>query len=158
MQREKICQLAIESISPNVCIGLRVDELRVHPHAIADASHRAFQNMRDPERLPDLAQISHPFFILPHRRATNHFQVRYLRQARQDIVVHAVGEIGVIRIVAQVFEWQNRDTFRRNRFHATRLRLRKIEMIGPFDSFRRDVERPRQNQSDRESNNQENDH
>jgi hypothetical protein len=31
-------------------------------------------------------------------------------------------------------------------------------MIGSFDSFRRDVESPRQNQSDRESSNQENDH
>src|SRR4029453_19192146 len=45
LQSEKVRQLAIESISPNVRIGLRVDQLRVHPHAISDASHRAFQNM-----------------------------------------------------------------------------------------------------------------
>jgi hypothetical protein len=114
--------------------------------------------MRDPECLADLAQISHPFFILPHRRATDHFQVGYLRQARQNIIVHAIGEIGVLRIVAQVFEWQHRNTFRRDRFHATRLRMGKIDILGPFDSFWRDIERPCQNQSDWESNNQENDH
>jgi hypothetical protein len=49
-----------------VRVGLRVDQLRVHSHAIAGAPHGSLQNMRYAKRLGDLAQISRPFFVLPH--------------------------------------------------------------------------------------------
>ena len=34
-----------------------------------------------------------------------------LRQAGEDVVLDAVGEKGVLLIVAEIFEWENRDAF-----------------------------------------------
>src|SRR4029453_15450995 len=66
LQREKIRQLAIESISPNVRVGLRVDQLGVNPPPITSAAHGSLQNMRYAKRLGDLAQISRTLLVLPH--------------------------------------------------------------------------------------------
>ena len=32
-------------------------------------------------------------------------------QLRQDLVLYAVGEIGVLFFIAQIFEWKHRDAF-----------------------------------------------
>ena len=45
------------------------------------------------------------------RGARDDFQVGDLRQARQDFVLHAFGEISVRLVLAQILERQNRDRF-----------------------------------------------
>ena len=41
-------------------IAPRIDQLSVHPHPIAGATHRAFQDMGNAKRLTDLAQVAVP--------------------------------------------------------------------------------------------------
>jgi hypothetical protein len=82
----------------------RIDELRVDPHPVRVAPHRSFQDVRNPERVADLANVPGAGPILPHRSATDHLQVRDLRQIGKNVVLDAIGEIGVLLVVAQVLE------------------------------------------------------
>ena len=112
---EEIGQLAIECLRPDVGVGPRIDELGIHPDAIAGASHRAFEDMRDAERFADLAQVARAGAILLHRSAADHFQVGDPRQTGENVVVHAFSKESVLAIVAQVFKRKNGDTFFRHR-------------------------------------------
>ena len=78
--------------------------------------HAAFDDVADAKLAPDLGQLLRLRPIRQRRRARDHLQVTDLRQPRDDLVLHAVGEIGVRLVFAQVFERQDRDgAFRRAR-------------------------------------------
>ncbi len=87
-----------------------VDQLHVHAHAIADATDAAFQKRGHAERFANFAGVARAVAAIRHdRHARNHFQIADFRKIRQDIVLHSVGEIGVLLFVAQIFERQNCD-------------------------------------------------
>src|ERR1700719_279809 len=52
---------------------------------------------------------------LKSRSARRHFQVRNLRERVEYFLGNAVAEVGGVLVIAQIFEWQNRDRFRRQR-------------------------------------------
>ena len=105
-------QFAVISLRPEVPIGARIDQLRVDAHAIARALNASFHDMRDTKLLADLAQISRgSAFVLHHRSAADHFQIGDLRQVGENFVLHAIGEIGVVFVVAEVFKRQHSDAF-----------------------------------------------
>ena len=104
LEREQVGDLAIERIVPNVKIGARVDELGVDPHPVRVSPHGSFENVSDAERLADFTDVARAGPILAHRSAADHFQVRDLGQIGQNVVLDTVGKIGVLLIVAQVFE------------------------------------------------------
>ena len=54
---EDIGQVAIVSLRPQVRVGARVDQLRVHPHALPSAEHYLLP-FATPSLLRDLAQIA----------------------------------------------------------------------------------------------------
>ena len=71
--------------------------------------------MRDAELLPDLAQVPRGCILVLHNAgATDHFQVRNLGEIGQDFVLHAFGEISIVRIAAQIIEGQHGDALVRN--------------------------------------------
>ena len=43
------------------------------------------------------------------------FRVRDLRQVREDLVLHAIGEVGVLFVAAKILERKDRDAF----FHGS---------------------------------------
>ena len=88
-----------------------IDELHVNPHAIAFPAHTSFQNGADVEGFADLARIMRLPAIRHDRGARDHFQVADLGQVRQEIVLDAVSEIGVLRVVAEIRERQDGDRF-----------------------------------------------
>ena len=63
-------------------------------------------------------RFSGVLLILLRRSARNHFQVRDLRQPRQDFVLNAFGEISVRLVLAQVLEGQDGDRFLRDRLES----------------------------------------
>ena len=67
------------------------------------------------ERLRDLPQITGGAAILHDRGAADDLQIGDLGQARQHVVLNAIGEKGVFLLHAQIFKWQHRDAFFRNR-------------------------------------------
>ena len=58
MDGEDIGQIAIVGLRPQMRVGARVDQLRIHPHFVGRALHTAFEDMRHAELLADLAQIA----------------------------------------------------------------------------------------------------
>ena len=78
---EHVRQIAIVGLRPEMRIGPRVDQLRVHADTLANALHAAFKHMGDTELLADLAQVAFASsLVLRDRSATDHFQVRDLRE------------------------------------------------------------------------------
>ena len=97
-------------------------EERMQADAIAFATNATFQNIGNPERLPNLSQIVHRVPAITHYAgATDHAQLFDPGQTGQDIVLDAIGKISVLLIVAEIFEWKNRNPFcvHRLRFHRT---------------------------------------
>ena len=96
-------------------IGLRLNQLNIHTHLVGRFLHAPLKNDRYAKLLGDLAQIPGFALILLRGTARNHFQIRNASQPRQDLLLNAGGEIGVIWIATQIFERQHRNTFLRNR-------------------------------------------
>ena len=146
---KKIRQFAIESFGPNVGVGASVDELCIDPHPIAGTAHCAFQHMGYAERFADLAQVADTGSILLYRGPADDLQVRDLRQAGENVVVHSVREEGVLPVVAQVFEGQHGDAFLRR--PSSRGDSRRGRILGPFDPGGSDIIGPGQDDCDRKS-------
>ncbi len=69
---EDIGELPVVIFRPQMLVGVGIDQLHVHAHAIADASHTAFQDRADPECFSDLARADGFAAILHDRRAGDH--------------------------------------------------------------------------------------
>ena len=68
--------------------------------------------MRHPKLLADLAQIArHSALVLQYGCAPDHLQICDPGQVRQNFVLHAIGEKGVIRVAAQIFKRKHCDAF-----------------------------------------------
>ena len=109
--RKDIGQLSIVNFGPEMRVRHRIDQLHVDPHLIVRFLDTAFENVQDAKLLRDVRQILRRALELLRRGPRNDFQVRYLRQPRQDLVLHAFGEKSVVGIAAEIVEWQNRDRF-----------------------------------------------
>ena len=71
--------------------------------------------MSNAELSPNFAHISWlAALILANSGVADNSQIGNLGQIRQDLILHAVGEIGVLFIVTQIFKWQNRNRFYRS--------------------------------------------
>src|SRR3954466_2692918 len=91
-----------------MCIGSRIDQLRVYSYAIASTLNTSFQYMRDAKFVSDLAQVTFRSGLILHNRgAADDFQVRDPGQIGQNFILHAVGKENVIRIATSVFKWQD---------------------------------------------------
>src|SRR5437762_3740145 len=66
--------------------------------------------MRNAQLLRNLAKITcNSALILHHARAADYFQVCDLRKVGQDLVLHAVGKIGILFFLAQIVKRKQRD-------------------------------------------------
>jgi len=73
-------------------------------------AYASFQHVGDTQRITDLPRVLLAA-ILHDAGAADHLEVGDFRQFDQDIVLDAVGKECVLLLIAQIFEWQNRDTF-----------------------------------------------
>ena len=76
-----------------------------------DFADAAFQHMRYLKGLPDLANALFGIAILRHAVPADHFEIGYLGEICQNIVLYAVGEVGVFFVVTKALERKHRDTF-----------------------------------------------
>ena len=54
LNREEIGHIPIIGLRPDMCVGVRVDELRVNSEPVADSLDVSFQKVGDTQLLPDL--------------------------------------------------------------------------------------------------------
>src|SRR5438132_9109297 len=93
-----------------------INQLGVHTNAIGRALDTTFEQMNDAELLSDLAQVPRGSTLVLHdTRTADHLQVGDLRQVSEYFVLHTIGEIGVLLLVAEIFERQYGDAFFGNR-------------------------------------------
>src|SRR4029077_14697229 len=96
--------------SPEMGIGLCVNQLHIDPHLIGRFLHATFKNVLYAKLLGDLTKILGLALILLCGSARNYFQTRDASQPRQDLLVDTVCKIGAIRIVAEIFKWKHCDS------------------------------------------------
>ncbi len=130
MNREHVIDRAIVIVGPFVRVGAGVDQLRVHTHFVAGALNAALQHVSDAKLLSDFAEITrNAAFVLHHRSAADHFEICYFGQGRQNLVLHAVGKEGVVRIAAEVFKRQDRNAFFGNSLRLADFRRRRNQVF-----------------------------
>ena len=86
---EQIIQIAVVLLGPDVRVSARVDQLRVETKMRAGSADAALQNMRNPQIISDLAEISFATVIHDTGPADD-FQIGDLRQLGQNIVLNAI--------------------------------------------------------------------
>ena len=91
-------------------ISQRIDQLHCHDNAIAFAANTPFQNISNPECLPNLAQIMR-VSITHYAGATDHAQIFDFGEARQDVVLDPISKECILLVCAVIFEWKNRNAF-----------------------------------------------
>ncbi len=98
---EDIIERAVVAFGPEVCVGLGVDQLHVDADSICVSLHAALEQVGYAKLLCNFAHVSGiTAFVEHHARAADHLQIRDLRQVGQDFILHAVGEVSVLFVVA----------------------------------------------------------
>src|SRR5207253_2049706 len=92
-------------------VAVCINQLHVHPHLVAGAADAAFENVRNPELLADLANIRSLAAITHDGSARDHFELTDFREVGQNVILHSISKEGVLLVVAQILEWQYRDRF-----------------------------------------------
>src|SRR6184192_2127252 len=102
-------QIAVVFLSPDVSVGARVDQLRVHVKNRAGSADAAFQDMRYSQIISNLTEISFAA-IFHHAGPADDFQVADLRQLGQDVILHTISKRAVFLLLTQIFKRQNSDS------------------------------------------------
>src|SRR5437762_1846289 len=111
LQREQIGNLAIECFSPKLGIAPRVNQLSIHPDAVAGPACRALKNMCYSQCQADFTQVARAALELLYRGAADDLKVSDLGQVRENVIVYAGREVFVLSVVTQIFERQNGNAF-----------------------------------------------
>jgi hypothetical protein len=84
--------------------------LRGDAQAVAGLAHAAFQDRADLKLAADLGDALAGRLVLHDRGARDHGQIMKPRQLGDQLLGHAVGEVFILGIGADVGERQHRDT------------------------------------------------
>src|SRR5215471_10028128 len=76
--------------------------------------------MSDAELSRNLRQVFWRALVMLRRCARDHFQIRDLRQARQDFILNAVGKISIGLVFAAVFKRKHRNALLGNCYGGKR--------------------------------------
>ena len=87
------------------CFG--IDELNVDAHAACNTLHGALKDIANAKFPTDLLQIDMPSFVGESSVAADHEYTNHARQIRGQALGHAIGEIFLLGIRAQIGERQN---------------------------------------------------
>ena len=93
-----------------MAVGACVDQLNIDGDPVREAAHASLENVRHAERLADFQNV--PFVgvaVFHHAGAADHLEVLDLGQDRQQIVLNAVGEEGVLLLEAEVLKRKHGD-------------------------------------------------
>ena len=104
LQLEQVVDPALEALGPQMRGSLRIDQLARDADPAAGPAHAAFEDVARPEVAADLLHVDRPALVGEGRVARDDEQVAVVRQGRDDLVDHPVGEIVLLRIGAQVLE------------------------------------------------------
>src|SRR5262249_3632819 len=89
--------------------GRRIDELPGDAHARSRLAHAAFEDVTHPQLAPDLLHIDRLALIGERRVSGDYEQPADARETADDVLDHAISEVLLLRVAAQVGEGQPGD-------------------------------------------------
>ena len=89
--------------------GRRVDQLRGDAHSARCPAQAAFQHVAHAQLAAHLPHVHGSALVSKARVARDDEQPANARQCRDDVLHDAVGEVFLLRVTAQVHEWQDGD-------------------------------------------------
>src|SRR5438552_18075073 len=92
-------------------VNARVEQLDVYSYFVPGPLHAAFQHSGHTELASHCLQVFWRAFIFRCRLSRDNLQVADASQLGQNLILNAVGEIGIVWVTAQIVEWENRDAF-----------------------------------------------
>ncbi len=104
LKLEDIFERAVEPIGPQMRAGHRVDQLADNAHATAGLAHRAFEHVPNAEFAADLLHVDRLALVREARIAGDDEEPADAGERGDDLLDHAVGEIFLLRIAAQIGE------------------------------------------------------
>ncbi len=105
----------------------RVDQLAGDPHPAARPAHAALEHVAHAELAADLLHVDRPAAVGEARVARDHEQPAQAGQLGGDVLDHAIGEVVLARVAAQVLERQHGD----RRLVGQRGRRRRARRCSP---------------------------
>lgn len=109
LQVEKLLEIAIVALGPQLPAGFRLDQLRRDAHAIRGLPHAAVHQVIRPERQARRTRIATGTLEGKTGVAGNDRQRTVLGQRGDDVLGDAVREIVLLGIAAEIVERQDRD-------------------------------------------------
>ena len=109
LQLEQVGEVAVVSLGHYVMISVGADQLRRDPHPAARLAHAALENIAHAQLLTDFLDVDCLPFVGEGRVAGDHRECAPAGEHRDDVLGDAIGEELLLRITAEVGEWQNRD-------------------------------------------------
>src|SRR5262249_55498811 len=106
LQLEDVPEGGFETVCPEVPPGRRVEELSRDAHAFCRFAYAALQHVAYAQLAAHLLYVYCPTLVGEARVARDDEQPAYARQRRDDVLHHAVGEVVLFRVSAQVLERQ----------------------------------------------------
>ena len=131
LQREQIPDIAVEPFRPELGAGRRIDQLGIDPHFLARTLHAAFDDIAHVELMADPARVDFLALVGKGGVARDHDAALDPRQIGDQIVGNAVGEILLLRVVAEIGERQNHHRQPRRRIGQLIWRDRRRQMQPP---------------------------
>src|SRR4029453_5101941 len=107
LQIEDISEFTIIALSPDMVCGLRVDELRVDPHAIACFAHATFDYVANPELRADLPKADTSILKFEGRAACRDLDFMESGEFNNDVSRDAIGKVFLLSITTHIREGQN---------------------------------------------------
>ena len=112
----------IKCLRPNVGVGRGFDELNVHPDHVTAFLHFP-PRVRHAKLMSDISKVFRHAPVVLRRGPRDHLQIGDLRKTGQDLVLNAVGKIGIFFFAASIFERKHRDAL---------FRYRTPDFFGPW--------------------------
>src|SRR6266513_873925 len=75
----------------------------------AGSADAALKHMRYTQIISDLTEISFAA-VIHHAGPADHLEIGDFCQLGQNVVLHAIGKVCVLFLIAQIFKWQNGDS------------------------------------------------
>jgi len=107
LQIEDVAEPTIKPFCPKMCPSGGIDKLSRDADSICRFANATFQHVAHPELASDLLHVDGAPLVGEARVAGDDEQRLEMRQRRDDVIDHSVREIFLLRIGAQVGEWQN---------------------------------------------------
>src|SRR5215813_1254912 len=109
LQVKYVLQGAIEAVRPNVSASCRIDELPGESHTISCLAHTPLEHVTNAEFARDLFDVDGAALVGEAGVSRDDKQRRKTRQRRDDFIGHAIGEILLFWVRADILKRQNGD-------------------------------------------------